>query len=153
MTDTQKLSHKNLWLFVNFTSLVAFVTLFSIAIISRNFIFLTGGFISLILLIISFNRLFMKTKVFAFVHRKADDMDERELALARNASQNAYTIFSISILSLITVVLFALSFNVNLSILIEHTSILWLIMVGLIYFAHTLPAAIVLVYEEFPDFN
>jgi len=91
------------------------------------------GIPSLILIVfwmISFYRIYWKTKWWKYVHQKTDKYDERELKSIGEAMRLSYSIFAIAVgLILLTYSLVEWSLN-------------GLFVAFLIYFAHILPASI-----------
>ena len=153
MEGRSKLTHKTAWVVVNLSALVLCVLLFSSAIIRRCPYSAGLGLVALIVLIVSARRLYFKTGVWTFVHRPAEAMDERELSLARMALQTAYVAFTLTALIYVALLSMAMSLKCALATIAAHSSILWIVLVGLIYFAHTLPAAIVVMREKHHDFE
>jgi len=116
-------------------------------------IYLIPAGISLAVLIFSGRRIYFKTGAWAFVHRKSEQMDERELLLARKSLQKAYAGFTIVILAFIALLSFGLSFKGSSELIKYNSSALWFLVCGFIYLAHSLPAAFVVLNSEYLDFR
>lgn len=80
---------------------------------------------------VSFYHVFMKTGLWKFVHLNKSNLDERQTQVVLNALKYSYSIFVVSVLAVIY--LFTLLVKEPLSVLLAAC---------LLYFAHTLPAAI-----------
>ena len=154
MKNPSSKSYRYFYVILNMAMLVFTVAFISIGVTEHNLlIILFPGFGTLIILIYSTFIIYFKTGVWRFVHSNSEDMDERELALARIALQKAYTVFSVTILVFITALAIALSFNLSAKLISQKSSALIFIAVGFIYFAHSLPAAFVVLREQYLDFN
>jgi len=142
------------YVFMNMAMLVCTVVFLCIGVTGDNLLFmLVPGIGSLILLIYSTFIIYFKTGVWRFVHSNSEDMDERELALARMALQKAYTVFSVTILVFIFALALALSFDFSAKLISQKSSALQFIVVGFIYFSHSLPAAFIVLKEQYLDFH
>ena len=121
------------WILINYLSLIAVLVFFYTGKYFQwpifSVIFEIG---SLGIFIISFYRAFIKTKFWKLVHTSYKNLDEREMQVILNALRYAYSIFAI--ICLIIIYTFAIA---------EYHPIDVLLAGGLLYLAHTLPAAIV----------
>ncbi len=121
------------WILLNYLSLIAVLIFFYILKYLQwplfSVIFEIG---SVAILIISFFRAFIKTKFWKMVHTSSKNLDEREMQVALNALKYAYSIFTI--VCLIIIYAFAITKYLPIDVLLAS---------GLLYLAHTLPAAIV----------
>ncbi|MFC1541484.1 hypothetical protein ACFL50_03430 [Candidatus Latescibacterota bacterium] len=141
------------YVFLNIAMLVCTVVFLGVAVTGDNrVVMFVSGFGALIILIYSTFKIYFKTGVWRFVHSNSEDMDERELALARLALQNAYSVFSVTILFFVVVLSLALSFDSSAQVIMQKSSSLWFVVMGFIYFAHSLPAAIIVLREKYLDF-
>jgi len=86
----------------------------------------------LIILIISFFRVFIKTKFWKMVHTSSKNLDEREILAVLNGLKSSYSIFTVTCL----IIIYTFS-------LIGYHRIDVLLAGALLLLAHTLPAAIV----------
>jgi hypothetical protein len=121
------------WILLNYLSLIAVLVFFYIGKYLQWPIFLVIFEIgSLAILIISFYKAFIKTKFWKMVHTSYGDLDEREMQVVLNGLKYAYSIFTI--ICLIIIYTFAIT---------EYHPIDILLAGGLLFLAHTLPAAIV----------
>ena len=82
----------------------------------------------------SFITLYIKTKIWKLVHTKIEKLDEREIQLTHESLRYSYSIFTV--VSLLVLLIFALTIK-------DYDSLLMIICIGLLYLAHTLPAAII----------
>ncbi|MCK4641854.1 MAG: hypothetical protein KAU06_10990 [Candidatus Marinimicrobia bacterium] len=120
------------WISLNYFSLIALIVFFytgkyfqwSVSLV----VFEIG---SVVIFLISFLKAFIKTKYWKMVHTSYKNLDEREMQLVLNALRYAYSIFTI--VCLVIIYAFAIA---------EYHSIDVLLAGGLLYLAHTLPAAI-----------
>ncbi|MBI9038342.1 MAG: hypothetical protein JEY97_09435 [Bacteroidales bacterium] len=92
---------------------------------------IVGEIISIIILISSFYIAFIRTKLWNFVHKSENQLDERQITVNLKALKYSYSIFVI--VSLLVIYAFAIAEEGPLDVLIAFC---------LLYFAHTLPAAI-----------
>ena len=146
--------HRFFYVLLNMAMLLSTVVFLNFAIAGDKRLFmLVPGFAALILLIYSAYQIYFKTGVWSFIHSNGEDMDERELALTRMSIQNAYSVFSVTVLVFITALAIALSFEFSAKIVSQNSSALWIIVVGFIYLAHSLPAAFIVLREQYLDFN
>ena len=86
----------------------------------------------LVILLISFFRVFIKTKFWKMVHTSSKNLDEREILAVLNGLKSSYSIFTVTCL----IIIFTFS-------LIGYHRIDILLASALLLLAHTLPAAIV----------
>ncbi len=121
-----------LWVLINYTALVCLLILFYAG-------KLTGWPVSLIVLeavsilvfLYSFSRGFLQTGYWKLVHTSQAQLDEREVQLVLQAVRYAYAAFTI--IALVLIYAFALAKFHPIDVLLAG---------GLLYLAHTLPAAI-----------
>ena len=121
------------WISLNYFSLIAGLLLFYIVKSFHwplSFLLFEIGIGAFFL--ISFLKAFIKTKYWKMVHTSYKNLDEREMQVVLNALRYAYSIFTI--VCLIIIYAFAIA---------EYHPIDVLLAGGLLYLAHTLPAAIV----------
>ena len=120
------------WILLNYLSLIAALVFFYTGKYFQwpifSVIFEIG---SLAIFIFSFFRAFIKTKLWKLVHTSYKNLDEREMQVVLNSLRYAYSIFAI--ICLIIIYAFAIA---------EYHPIDVLLAGGLLYLAHTLPAAI-----------
>lgn len=130
--QNQKKQHR-IWIIFNYLSLIAVLAFFYTG---KHFqwpifyIVLEIG--SLLILLITFLRIFIKTKLWRMVHTSYKNLDEREVQVVLTSLKYSYSIFTI--ICLIIIYAFAIT---------EFHPIDVLLAGGLLYLAHTLPAAIV----------
>jgi hypothetical protein len=86
----------------------------------------------LVILLISFFRVFIKTKFWKMVHTSSKNLDEREILAVLNGLKSSYSIFTV--ICLIIIYTFALIGYHRIDVLLAG---------ALLLLAHTLPAAIV----------
>jgi len=130
------------WILLNYLSLIAAMVFFYTGKYFQwpisSIIFGIG---SVAIFLITFLRFFIKTKYWKMVHTSYKNLDEREMQVVLNALRYAYSIFTI--VCLVIIYAFAIA---------EYHPIDVLLAGGLLYLAHTLPAAIV-AWNEKKRFN
>ena len=130
----QKSRRKNrIWILLNFISLIAGMALFYIVKIYHwplSYLLLEIAIFAIF--IISLYKAFIVTKLWKMVHTSSKNLDEREMQVVLNALRYAYGIFAI--ICLVIIYAFAIA---------EYQPIDVVLAGGLLYLAHTLPAAIV----------
>jgi len=97
--------------------------------------YVLAGMIAMILVVvISFILVHLKTGLWKMIHMKSEDLDERELQVAHEALRHSYAWFTVITLGLVLVNILAAEagFGYIDSVLV----------VSLIYLAHTLPSSI-----------
>ncbi|MCG2759994.1 MAG: hypothetical protein L6407_02105 [Candidatus Delongbacteria bacterium] len=99
--------------------------------IEWTWLFFTTEVFFLTIFIISFYFAYYKTKAWIFVHSSLDKLNEKESKIVGNTSKQSYVIFTIVVL-LILLLLSVTEFRINI-----------VFTVALIYFAHILPASII----------
>ncbi|MBN2790708.1 MAG: hypothetical protein JXR69_11005 [Candidatus Delongbacteria bacterium] len=101
--------------------------------IEWSWMFVASEVFFITLFAISFYFAYIKTKAWGFVHLSVKDLDERELILVRKILRLSYAIFTIIAL-LIMLLLSITDMRINI-----------VFTVALIYFAHILPASILVI--------
>jgi len=133
MKNQNSRKQNRVWITLNYLSLFAVLTFFYTG---KNFqwpiIFIIIEIGSITILLFSFFKAFIKTKFWRMVHTKSKNLDEREKNVVLNSLKYAYSIFTI--ICLIIIYAFAVA---------EFHPIDVVLAGALLYFAHTLPAAIV----------
>ena len=132
MKNQKSRKQNRVWILLNYLSLIAGMLLFY-TVKFRHWplyflLFETGIFA---IFLISFLKAFIKTKFWKMVHTSYKNLDEREMQVVLNALRYAYSVFTI--VCLIIIYAFAIA---------EYHSIDVLLAGGLLYLAHTLPAAV-----------
>ncbi len=124
---------RQIWISMNFLSLVAIIVFYYASkYFAEPLVFLVGGAISAIVLIISFIKVYAQTGLWKMVHSGKHNLDERQMEVVMNALRYSYVIFAISVLILIYG--FTLFVKGPIHVLVAG---------GFLYFAHILPAAII----------
>ncbi len=127
-----------IWIATNYLCLVLVLTLFYIG---KSLDWPLGisvfEIVILTVFFISFRRAFILTNFWQMVHSSKKSLDEREMEVVLNALKNSYTIFTV--VCLVIIYGFAL---------VQKDPVDVVIAAGLLYLAHTLPAAIVGWYEK-----
>ena len=81
---------------LNYSTLIIMLTaLFSLTRQSNIIPIIAVGLVAALFFVISFINLFVKTKLWKFVHTKIDDLDEREVQVIFQSLRQSYTIFAI----------------------------------------------------------
>lgn len=94
---------------------------------------ITGFWISVVMVLITFYPLHIKTGLWRLVHTSYDRMDEREIQQTLGALRHAYIVFSIVTLLIILAAVFLGTVSQSLQLIA-----FWI----LLYLAHTLPSSI-----------
>ena len=135
MNQTNSMTRKNrkLWIVVNYLSIILVLGIFYICKYYDLPTFaLVGGAVSLILLIFSFVKVFIKTQLWKLAHTSDKNLDERQLQVMLSSLRYSYSAFTI--ITLVIIYGFAVAGQGPIDVVIAAC---------LLYFAHTLPAAIV----------
>ncbi len=123
---------------LNYLSIILILIIFYlIKLLGINKIYLLFELLPMVVLIMSFKSAFLNTNFWKMTHTSSKNLDERELQVVYKATTFSYTIFTIACLIIIY------TFN-----LIGLGSIDVVLAVCLLYFAHTLPAAIISFTEK-----
>ncbi len=130
----QNLRKQNrVWILLNYLSLIAGMLLFyTVKIYHWPLSYLLLEIVILAIFLISLNKAFIVTKFWKIVHTSSKNLDERELQLVLNALRYAYGIFTV--ICLVIIYAFAIADYQPIDVILAG---------GLLYLAHTLPAAIV----------
>ena len=124
------------FMLMNYLSLIFIVITFQyMRDIEWTWVFVTSEVFFVTLFIISFYFSYFKTGTWRFVHKSLDKLDERELKIVGTTSKLSYAIFTIIALA----IMFILS--------ITEWRINIIFTVALIYFAHILPASILVIKD------
>jgi len=102
-----------------------------------------GGIIALVVAFLSFIYLYVKTHLWKFVHTSIEKLDERQVHVIHDSLRYSYSIFSILSLSYILVLTLTARFSINTLTTSGKASLGMIMLGGLIYLAHTLPASII----------
>ena len=121
------------WILLNYVSLIGGLSLFyTVKIYHWPLSFLLLEIAIFALLLFSLFKAFIITKFWKMVHTSSKNLDEREMQVVLNALKFAYGIFAI--ICLILIYAFAIAEKQPIDVLLAG---------GLLYLAHTLPAAII----------
>ena len=136
MLAKQSRPARRIWVFINYCSLLVMLILWNTRpwFIMDNRYRLLALLLFVSLTIISFVYAQVRTGLWMQVHRKSDDLDERELQDTLVALRYAYSIFTVICLSVLLMQAIVFSRGI---IFIDV-----LLASSLIYFAHSLPASI-----------
>ncbi len=133
MKNQNSITQNRVWIILNYLSLVAGMLLFyavKIYHLSLSFLMFEIGIFAIFLF--SLFKAFIQTKFWKIVHTSSKKLDEREFQVVLNALRYAYGIFVI--ICLVIIYAFAVA---------EYHPIDVVLAGGLLYLAHTLPAAII----------
>ena len=133
---TQK--RRRISVIINYFSILLILTIFYIiklGLLNKTFLILE--IIPLITIIINFRNAFGKTNLWKMTHASFKNLDEREVQVVYKATSISYSLFVIITLVIIYTFIF---------IGIGHIDAL--LAICLLYFAHTLPAAIIAYVEK-----
>jgi len=129
---------------INYLSLVLMVVLAGIG-EEKGWNWTLGGFqIGLfILLVITFIHTQVKSGLWLFVHKRVEKLDEREQELSYEALRHSYAIFTIVVLTMLMFLTITNDSSFEDYFSWAHT-MMRPFFLGFLYFAHTLPAAVLL---------
>ncbi len=126
------------WIILNYFSILLIIGFFYLSLYFRKpALFFTGGAVGLVLVVVSYARVFFKTNLWKMVYKEKEYLDERQVQVFLQAMRQAYVVFVIVAIVLIY----------GFSVIGESIHVV--IGACLLYLAHTLPAAIVGWKEEF----
>jgi len=118
---------------LNYLSIILILIIFYLVkLLGISKIYLLFEIIPIVILIITFKSAFLNTNFWKMTHTSSKKLDERELQVVYKATTFSYTIFTVACLVIIY------SFNLT-----GIGSIDVVLAASLLYFAHTLPAAII----------
>ncbi len=130
---------RRLGVLLNYGTLIIMLAIY-IALVGENINIpvMAIGITALVIFIISFINLHVRTKLWKFVHTKIDNLDEREIQVVFQSLRHSYSIFGIVCLS------FFLVYELLREFLPGGIDLpLMPIIAALIYLAHTLPSSII----------
>jgi len=125
---------RRLAVITNYGCILLFLVFFSIGKYNGwSLLVVAGATVALIAALLTFLRLHLRTHFWKLVHTTVDKLDERQVQTTHQSLRCSYRIFTVvSLLVLMSVALLAG----------EHDSTLVLIIVSLLYLAHTLPSSV-----------
>ena len=123
---------------LNYLSIILILIIFYLVkLLGISKIYLLFEIIPMVVLIMSFKSAFLNTNFWKMTHTSSKKLDERELQVVYKATTFSYTIFTVACLVIIY------SFNLT-----GIGSIDVVLAASLLYFAHTLPAAIIVFTQK-----
>ncbi len=123
---------------LNYLSIILILIIFYLVkLLGISKIYLLFEIIPIVILIITFKSAFLNTNFWKMTHTSSKKLDERELQVVYKATTFSYTIFTVACLVIIY------SFNLT-----GIGSIDVVLAASLLYFAHTLPAAIIVFTQK-----
>jgi hypothetical protein len=123
---------------VNYFSLLLFLIIFYVAErTGLSTLLIVTGVVALVAIVISFIFAYVRTRLWKLVHRKVDELDERQVQITHESLRYSYGIFSVICLAIIL----ASELIRQWSASADHLSLMP-ILAALIYLAHTLPASV-----------
>ncbi|MDP8239479.1 MAG: hypothetical protein P9X24_10350 [Candidatus Hatepunaea meridiana] len=126
---------RRLGVIVNYLSLIIVVILFYIVKHEGwHNLMITGMFAALLLTVITFITVHLKTGLWKFVHTKIEQLDEREIQVTHESLRYSYSILSVILLVIIFIMSLAATGNDVLGPVLPTS---------LIYLAHTLPSSVI----------
>ena len=133
MKNQTSKKQNRVWILLNYLSLITGLLLFyAVKIYHLPLSYLMFEIVIFAIFILSLFKAFIVTKFWKIVHTSSKNLDEREMQVVLHALRQAYGIFTVTCLVIIYV--FAIA---------EFHPIDVVLAGGLLYLAHTLPAAIV----------
>ncbi len=131
--------NRRIWIVINYLSIIFILSFFYAGkYLNWPLLIIVGQATSIILLVGTSILLFSRTPLWKMSHSPNDNLDERQLQVMLISLKYSYSIFTIVVL--LIVYGFALTGNVPIDVVVA---------VCLLYFAHTLPSAIVGWKEKF----
>jgi len=126
---------RRLGVIVNYLSLIIVVILFYIVKIAGWHDLMIAGIIAALLLtVITFITVHVKTGLWKFVHTKIEQLDEREIQVTHESLRYSYSILSVILLVIIFI----------MSLVVTGKDVLGPVLpTSLIYIAHTLPSSVI----------
>ncbi len=136
---SMSIQNRRIWIVTNYLSIVFILSFFYAGkYFNWPLLIIVGQAASILLLIASSFLLFSRTPLWKLSHTSNDNLDERQQQVVLTSLKYSYSIFTIVVL--LIVYGFALA---------EHGPIDVVVAACLLYFAHTLPSAIVGWKEKF----
>ena len=133
MKNQKSIKRNRVWILLNFISLITGISLFyMVKIYHWPLSYLLFEVVLFAIFLISLNKAFIITKFWKMVHASSKNLDEREMQVVLKALRYAYGIFTI--ICLVIIYAFAIAESQPIDVILAG---------GLLYLAHTLPAAIV----------
>jgi len=128
-------TNRRLAVVVNYGAILLFLACFYLAgSIGWNVPVAASVVTAILVALITFFSLHVRTKLWKLVHTKVEQLDERELQVTHESLRYAYGIFTV--VSLLVLLVIALSTP-------QWDSLLILIFASLLYLAHTLPSSVI----------
>ena len=132
-------SKRKMWVMINYVALVALLVLFYTA--ERTELttpLVVGGATALLLIVISFVKVYAQTRLWRFVHTKAEKLDEREMLMTYESLRHSYGAFTV-----ICLLIFLVAELINREFGGGYKPPMMPIIAALIYLAHILPASVI----------
>lgn len=134
MSQPLSLQNRKWLVIINYICLPLFLILFYVGKYQGwSYLIFAGLAILLMVSVATFRILHLKTKLWQQFHSKDAQLDERQIKRTLESIKMSYSIFAVTSL----VVIFVIAWMAG-----QHDSMLMLVYVALIYFAHTLPSSI-----------
>jgi mannose/fructose/N-acetylgalactosamine-specific phosphotransferase system component IIC len=127
--------------YVALVLIIAFVTFLEYG--GRKPVGITGLAISLGVFFVTLFQVYGRTGLWRFVHTPARKLDEREIQVIYRSLQYAYGAYAVICLVYIFVLSLAIRFSLTLLTPQGHFSFGMVVLFGLIYLSHVLPASII----------
>ncbi|MDP8205421.1 MAG: hypothetical protein P9L92_02055 [Candidatus Electryonea clarkiae] len=143
MEATNKLLKGKNGVIINYAGLLAIIICFVVLDqIGWNAGLIAGILITLVITVITYVKVHIKSNLWKLTHSRAEKLDEREVLITHEALSYSYSIFSVICLSILFLIVLSLdsSFSERLTIIRSAAKI---IVICMIYFAHTLPSSII----------
>ncbi len=132
-------SKRKMWVTVNYVALVALLVLFyAVEWTGPTLPVIVGGATALLVIVISFVKVYAQTRLWRFVHTKADKLDEREMLMTYESLRRSYGFFAV-----ICLVVFLFAELIGKEYGGGYEPPMMPIIAALIYLAHILPASVI----------
>lgn len=132
------LKRRRFWVVVNYLVLLIYLVMFHYWEGMRSEYVIFGVTAAmLIILVVSFIQVHVKTRMWILTHSKTEKLDEREIQLTYGSLRYSYSILAVVCLSLMYV-----------NGIVDKGGFSALVVGSLVYFAHTLPASVIIWTQE-----
>lgn len=132
-------SKRKMWVVINYLALIVLlVSFYSADRYGLTTLLITSGSVAIVFMIISFVKVYAQTRLWRFVHTKAEKLDEREMMVTYESLRRSYGVFAV-----ICLVVFLFAELITKEFGGGYKLALMPVIMALLYLAHTLPASII----------
>lgn len=142
-------TQRRTWIIINYLCLILIIFLFySGKYAGWNIILIIAEIAVIAVLIFSFIYIYIRTRLWKFIHTNVKKLDEREIQVTHESLRRSYSILSVISLSYILLLTLSSEFTIHTLRPGGKASLGMIILCALIYLAHTLPASIIAWTDE-----